>query len=83
MAKLGISIYPDREPAQRWMDYLELASRYGFSRIFESLIPFGESKREEIIARYKPINLAAREMGFEIIADVAPIDPESDWSNTR
>ena len=72
MAKLGISIYPDRKPAQNWLDYLELASRYGFTRIFESLIPIGESKREEIITKYKPINLAAREMGFEIIADVAP-----------
>ena len=72
MAKLGISIYPDREPAQRWNDYIELASRFGFSRIFESLLPFGGMKREEIISQYKPINLAAREKGFEIIADVAP-----------
>ena len=35
-------------------------------------LPIGVSKREEIIAKYNPINLAAREMGFEIIADVAP-----------
>ncbi len=72
MAKLGISIYPDREPANRWMEYLELASQYGFTRIFESLIQLAGKNRKEIIADYRPINLAAQKMGYEIIVDVAP-----------
>jgi hypothetical protein len=38
MTKMGISIYPDLETQQIWIDYLELAAHYGFTRIFESLL---------------------------------------------
>ena len=73
MAKLGISIYPDREEPNRWIEYLELAAKHGFSRIFESLLQLEGMQREEIIKKYQPINLIARKMGFETIVDVAPI----------
>ena len=72
MTKMGISIYPDLESKQKWIDYLELAAHYGFSRIFESLLQVHQLEKEEIIAKYAPVNQIARELGFEIIVDVAP-----------
>jgi hypothetical protein len=73
MAKLGISIYPDRAPTKRWEEYLELSVGYGFSRVFESLIGLDGSSREAIIEKYLPLNQLAHDLGFEIIVDVAPI----------
>jgi hypothetical protein len=73
MGKLGISIYPNRAPVRRWEEYLELSASYGFSRVFESLIGLSGLSREEIIAKYQPLNLVAQKYGFEVIVDVAPV----------
>jgi len=73
MAKLGISIYPNRAPTKRWEEYLEQSAVYGFSRVFESLIGLSGLTREAIIEKYQPLNRYAHELGFEVIVDVAPV----------
>ena len=43
--QLGISIYPDHSSNDEDKAYLELAQRYGFSRIFMSMLEVTEGKR--------------------------------------
>lgn len=42
--QLGISIYPDHSSNDEDKAYLELAQRYGFSRIFMSMLEVTEGK---------------------------------------
>lgn len=71
MRKLGISIYPDKADEDEVKRYIDLASRYGFTRIFSCLLS-AEDEKAEIIRKFKSINSYARSKGFEIIVDVAP-----------
>ena len=38
MHRLGISVYPEKSTQKEVYDYLELAAKYGFSRIFTCLL---------------------------------------------
>lgn len=69
MAKLGISIYPDKSNLEDNRNYLKLASKYKFGRVF---LNFLSVENEEILDRFKDIVNYARELGMEVIADVAP-----------
>lgn len=71
MARLGISIYPEHSELQSDLDYISLASKYGFKRIFSCLLS-GEQTKEEIVVQYKSIVEHAHNCGMEIILDVAP-----------
>lgn len=71
MKKLGISIYPDKADEKEVKDYIDLASKYGFTRIFSCLLSAEEDK-QEIVKKFKNINSYAKSKGFEIIVDVAP-----------
>ncbi|QIK69492.1 DUF871 domain-containing protein [Erysipelothrix sp. HDW6C] len=70
--RLGISIYPEHSTPQKDHAYLELAAKYGFTRMFTCLLSADESV-ETIIAEFTAINGYARELGFEVILDVNPI----------
>ena len=71
MGKLGISIYPEKTTEELIYNYIDLASKYGFSRIFSCLLSVDDTK-ENIKNKFKKINEYAKEKGFEIIVDVSP-----------
>lgn len=72
MRKLGISIYPERATVSDWINYMELAAKYGFSRIFTCLISV-DGDKEKIIKEFGEITSYAHELGMEVIADVNPM----------
>ena len=71
MGKLGLSIYPEKTTNKEIFEYLDLASKYGFSRIFSCLLSVEDTK-ENIKNRFKEINEYAKAKGYEIILDVSP-----------
>lgn len=69
MPRLGISLYPDvSKDMKKDKDYIDLAAKYGYTRIFTNLLSVG---KEELEA-FKELNKYAHEKGFEVILDVAP-----------
>lgn len=68
---LGISLYPDHSDPIKDQEYLQLAQRYGFTRIFMSML---EVTEDPLIVKQKFQKLIhfAKELGFETILDVAP-----------
>lgn len=68
---LGISIYPEKSTMQKDMDYIELASKYGFSRIFTCLLSVCDEENDEIIQNYKKIIAFAHKFNMEVILDVS------------
>lgn len=71
MGKLGLSIYPEKTTNKEIFEYLDLASKHGFSRIFSCLLSVEDTK-ENIKNRFKEINEYAKSKGYEIILDVSP-----------
>lgn len=69
--RLGISLYPALADQQQSLDYLEMAAKYGFDILFLAFLGVNGTK-EEIIKEYLPYTQKAKELGFEIIADVNP-----------
>lgn len=69
--RLGISLYPDHSTFEEDQAYIDLASQYGFQRIFSCLISAEDSK-EEIEKRFRKMNDYAHSKGMEIIYDVSP-----------
>lgn len=72
MARLGISIYPERSTIQRDISYIRQAAKYGFRRIFTCLLSVGEKSKEELIQEFQTLNDVAHEVGMEVILDVNP-----------
>lgn len=72
LRRLGISIYPEKSTPQQDKDYITLAHKYGFSRIFTCLLSVQKPK-EEIKADFKDIIDHANSLGFEVILDIAPV----------
>ena len=69
--KLGISIYPSSQSFKEMKEYIELAHKYGYTRIFSSLLEIeGDQKTTE--SKFKKIFKIAKELGFEICLDVNP-----------
>ncbi len=68
---LGVSLYPDHSDLDKDQEYLKLAQKYGFTRIFMSML---EVTEEPAIIKEKFRHLIdfAKELGFETILDVAP-----------
>lgn len=71
MGKLGISIYSEKTTEEAIYNYIDKASKYGFSRIFSCLLSVNDTK-ENIKNKFKKINEYAKSKGFEIIIDVSP-----------
>ena len=71
MGKLGISIYSEKTTEEARDNYIDKASKYGFSRIFSCLLSVNDTK-ENIKNKFKKINEYAKSKGFEIIVDVSP-----------
>lgn len=71
MRKLGISVYPEHAPKDKCYDYMRLAGKYGFGRVFTCLLSVKESK-EEIIESFSEFCKVAHENGLTVSVDTNP-----------
>lgn len=71
MHKLGISLYPEHSTPEKDQAYMELASTYGFSRIFTCLLSVKKSK-EETLEEFTDFMNRAHALGFEVAVDTNP-----------
>lgn len=71
MGKLGISIYPERSTFEKDSAYLDLAHKYGFKRVFTSLLQIKEDK-EKVLADFKKVVDYANNLGMEVMVDINP-----------
>ena len=71
MHRLGISVYPEHSTQEKDFAYMELAAKYGFSRIFTCLL--SASSDPEVIKReFGAFLKKAHELGYEVAADTNP-----------
>ncbi len=71
--RIGISIYPDKTSLEETIEYIGLAHKYGVKRIFSNLLEI--NKTEKGIQRLESLKktlIHARDLGMEVIVDVAP-----------
>lgn len=73
MGRLGISIYPEHSDKERDKEYIKLAGKYGFKRIFSCLLSVGDKTREDIVKEFRELTDTAHEAGMEVILDVSPV----------
>ena len=72
MHRLGISIYPNNSSVEEIQDYIRLAAKYGFERIFTCLISASDKDIELVLEEFKAILKVANENSIEVIADIDP-----------
>lgn len=72
MKRLGISIYPSQEDLAKTLAYIDMAARYGFTRIFTCLLSEEGVPLADTVAHFRAVTAKAKEHGMEVIADVAP-----------
>lgn len=68
--QLGLSIYPDHSDFSKDKDYLALGKKYGYSRLFMSML-----EADDILAtkqKFSRIIAAAKELGYLTIIDISP-----------
>ncbi|MCI8402662.1 MAG: DUF871 domain-containing protein [Lachnospiraceae bacterium] len=65
---LGVSLYPEQEKLEDIDRYLEMASRYGFTKIFTSLFSV-QGTREEVIAYFKNFTDIAHKYKMKVSGD--------------
>ena len=70
--KLGISTYPFKHSFEQNKKYLNLAKKYGFSRMFTSLLEIDDKTKEKNLELMKELCSYAKELGYEVILDVSP-----------
>ncbi|SKA11209.1 hypothetical protein SAMN02745116_02439 [Pilibacter termitis] len=71
MGKLGVSIYPERSTFEKDKEYLDLAHKYGFKRVFTSLLEINGDKEEVLAGFKKPVDYA-NSLGMEVMVDINP-----------
>ena len=68
MIKLGVSLYPEQETAEEIESYLQLAQKYGFTKVFTSLFSV-EGSIEDIIKYFSDLCDVAHRYGMEVYGD--------------
>ncbi|WP_027108012.1 DUF871 domain-containing protein [Lacticigenium naphthae] len=71
MKKIGVSIYPAKSTFEENKRYLDQAKKYGFSRIFTSLLEI-EGDTQEVIAMFKEIIRYGNSIDMETVLDINP-----------
>jgi len=71
MRKLGISIYPEHSTVEKDKAYIDLAHKYGFTRIFTCLLSV-EGDKETILKEFKESIRHANALGMEVLVDISP-----------
>ncbi|MGL5617734.1 MAG: DUF871 domain-containing protein [Metamycoplasmataceae bacterium] len=68
---LGISVYPEKANKQDIINYINLAAKYGFKRVFTCLLS-ADGTKEEIKKEFHEIITTATKKGMEVVLDIAP-----------
>lgn len=71
MRKLGISVYPNHSSVKEIKEYIHLAAKYNFQRLFTCLLSV-DGEKEKIISDFKESITYAKSKNMEVIADVSP-----------
>ncbi|MGM0124190.1 hypothetical protein IGI37_001564 [Enterococcus sp. AZ194] len=71
MGKLGISVYPERSTFEKDKAYLDLAHKYGFKRVFTSLLQITEDK-DKVLSEFKAVVDYANSLDMEVMVDINP-----------
>ncbi|MGR3741304.1 DUF871 domain-containing protein [Companilactobacillus sp. DQM5] len=71
MGQLGVSIYPEQTSFEENKRYLDLAAKYGYKRIFMSLLEIKDGKNG-VIEKFKKIIEYANTLNFKVILDINP-----------
>lgn len=71
MGKLGLSIYPERSTFEKDKAYLDLAQRYGFKRVFTSLLEI-KGDKDEVLGGFKKVIDYANDLNMEVMVDINP-----------
>lgn len=69
MRRLGIAVYPQHSTVQELKGYIQLAHENGFDRMFTCLMSITD---EQELNKLKEVNAFAKNLGFDIAADIAP-----------
>ena len=69
---LGISLYPDKSNFEDDKAYIELAAKYGFTKIFTALLNVKPDNAEEVFAKIKKIGEVAKANSMELMLDTGP-----------
>lgn len=72
MRQLGISLYPDTSDLEADIAYLKLARKYGYNRIFTSLLQVVGDSETGTLAKFKKTIKAANDLGYKVIVDINP-----------
>ena len=72
MRKLGVSVYPNHSSVAEIKEYLTLAAKYNFKRVFTCLLSVNPEEKEQIVSDFSETIFFAKELGMEVIADVSP-----------
>ncbi len=70
--RLGISIYQDKHDFKEIKDYICLAHKYGFGRIFTSLLQTTPETKIDDVAKLQKVCEYGKSLGFDMIVDVSP-----------
>lgn len=71
MGKLGVSVYPERSTYEKDAAYLDLAAKYGFKRVFTSLLEI-KGDADTVVAGFKKVIDHANSLGMEVMVDMNP-----------
>ncbi|KRN29418.1 outer surface protein [Lactobacillus selangorensis] len=71
MGKLGVSVYPERSTYDKDAAYLDLAHKYGFKRVFTSLLEIN-GDQATVLGNFKKVITHANELGMEVMVDMNP-----------
>lgn len=71
MRRLGISVYPNHSSVEEIKQYMTLAAKYKFKRVFTCLLSVEDGK-EKIVKDFTETIMHAKSLGMEVIADVSP-----------
>ncbi len=71
MRELGISIYPFHATLEENKNYIEMAAKYGYRRVFTCLLSV-EGDKDAIINEFKETIAHANRFGMQVMVDVAP-----------
>jgi len=69
--RIGVSVYPSKSNVEEDKEYLKLASNYGFTRIFTSMLEI-EGDRDEVVEKYRDIIEYGNSLGMETTLDINP-----------
>jgi len=71
MGKLGVSVYPERSTYEKDAAYLDLAAKYGFKRVFTSMLEI-KGDQATVLKNFKAVIDHANELDMEVMVDMNP-----------